>query len=355
MIPTVGKAGLDGSWFVTLYAMGRIMTQEYRLKTALRRVANGFPVSSSGSPPTRTSCLHNVADGDRAALTALLAEHGVRTEQQAKVLHSASDRLSRPAHFADFARRIRRYLPDLLTRIEGLWQRRQAIRGNRHSHDGLSGTGAPVPTWRGDRLRGEGSPDATSSGLAAMKIGRLKAASGRTHGPGRRSSRTAPLLTRYASERDARGNGSATGWPAFWGPSSRGQQPELTLPRPEARQEFPSRAVRCFRETLNFMKTGEIAAINVARTGTGLRWISCAGSRPGRRSGHRLDKLRPGEAGPGFTRDVRSSRISRCRGSITGTIVRPPIDTPRTWTTRPRLNVKQVRTAMTTAHYAMPR
>ncbi|MBL9174511.1 MAG: NADPH-dependent assimilatory sulfite reductase hemoprotein subunit [Verrucomicrobiales bacterium] len=116
------QRALDGSWFVTLYvSMGRIKDAgEHRMKTALRRVAEQFPGVEFRLSANQNVLLANVADGDRAALTALLAEHGVRTERQAGVLHSAAIACPALPTCGLSLAESERYLPDLLTRIEGL-------------------------------------------------------------------------------------------------------------------------------------------------------------------------------------------------------------------------------------------
>ncbi|HYC70597.1 MAG TPA: NADPH-dependent assimilatory sulfite reductase hemoprotein subunit [Opitutaceae bacterium] len=83
---------VDGSNFLTLFVeTGRIKDVEgRRLKTALRRVAERFPAIEFRLSANQNVILANVPDAERAAVTALLAEHGVRTENQASVLHAAA-------------------------------------------------------------------------------------------------------------------------------------------------------------------------------------------------------------------------------------------------------------------------
>ena len=116
------QRALDGSWFVTLFvSMGRIKDAgDHRMKTALRRVAERFPGVEFRLSANQNVLLANVADGDRAAVTALLAEHGVRTEKQAGVLHSAAIACPALPTCGLSLAESERYLPDLLTRIEAL-------------------------------------------------------------------------------------------------------------------------------------------------------------------------------------------------------------------------------------------
>lgn len=83
---------VDGTWFVTLYVeTGRVKdTPERRLKTALREVAEKFPSLEFRLTPNQNVILARVQEADRAPITALLAAHGVRTENQTSVLRAAS-------------------------------------------------------------------------------------------------------------------------------------------------------------------------------------------------------------------------------------------------------------------------
>src|SRR5208282_5701150 len=81
-----------GKWFLTIFVeTGRVKDVEgRRLKTALRQVAEKFPKIEFRLSTNQNLILANVAVSDRAALNALLAEHGVKTENQASVLHAAA-------------------------------------------------------------------------------------------------------------------------------------------------------------------------------------------------------------------------------------------------------------------------
>jgi sulfite reductase (NADPH) hemoprotein beta-component len=82
----------DGAWFVTIYVeTGRVKDVEgRRLKTALREVAEKFPSLEFRLTPNQNVILAGIAEADRAAITDLLAAHGVRTENQTSVLRAAS-------------------------------------------------------------------------------------------------------------------------------------------------------------------------------------------------------------------------------------------------------------------------
>ncbi|WP_156469120.1 NADPH-dependent assimilatory sulfite reductase hemoprotein subunit [Cephaloticoccus primus] len=83
---------VDGSLFLTLYVQtGRIKDSEgHTLKTALRQVAEQFPHIEFRLSGNQNVILANIPEGDRAAIDALLATHGVKTENQAPILHAAS-------------------------------------------------------------------------------------------------------------------------------------------------------------------------------------------------------------------------------------------------------------------------
>ncbi len=113
---------VDGSWFLTLFVeTGRVKdTAGYRLKTALRQAAERFGNIELHLSPNQNVILTSVAEADKAPLTALLAEHGVKTENQASVLHAAS--LGCPAlpTCGLALAESERMLPGLVDRIEAL-------------------------------------------------------------------------------------------------------------------------------------------------------------------------------------------------------------------------------------------
>ena len=112
----------DGRWFLTLFVeTGRVKDADnHRLKTALRRIAEKFDNIEFHLSPNQNIILTNVADADQGAINALLAEHGVRTEHQASVLHAAA--LACPAlpTCGLALAESERMLPGLIDRIEAL-------------------------------------------------------------------------------------------------------------------------------------------------------------------------------------------------------------------------------------------
>ncbi|HXG47967.1 MAG TPA: NADPH-dependent assimilatory sulfite reductase hemoprotein subunit [Methylomirabilota bacterium] len=113
---------LDGTWFLTLFVeTGRIKDHgARRQKTALRRVAEQFANIEFRLTANQNIILANVAETDKAALTALLAEHGIPVENQATALHAAA--LACPAlpTCGLALAESERMLPGLVDRIEKL-------------------------------------------------------------------------------------------------------------------------------------------------------------------------------------------------------------------------------------------
>ena len=113
---------VDGSQFLTLFVeTGRIKdVAGHAQKTALRQVAEQFPAIEFRLSANQNVILANVPDADRAGITALLAKHGVKVEQQASVLHAASMACpSMPTCGLGLAE-SERMLPGLIDRIEKL-------------------------------------------------------------------------------------------------------------------------------------------------------------------------------------------------------------------------------------------
>jgi len=84
--------GVDGKKFLTLFVeTGRVKDVAGRAqKTALRQVAEQFPHVEFRLSANQNVIIAGVSDGDQAAITALLASHGVPVENQTSVLHAAS-------------------------------------------------------------------------------------------------------------------------------------------------------------------------------------------------------------------------------------------------------------------------
>jgi sulfite reductase (NADPH) hemoprotein beta-component len=116
------QKALDGTWFFTLFvSMGRVKdTQGWQMKTALRRVAERFPGVEFRLTGNQNVMLAHVADGERAAVTALLSEHGVKTENQTTVLHAAAIACPALPTCGLSLAESERYLPTLLGQIEEL-------------------------------------------------------------------------------------------------------------------------------------------------------------------------------------------------------------------------------------------
>jgi sulfite reductase (NADPH) hemoprotein beta-component len=113
---------IDGRWFLTLYVQsGRVKDADgHRMKTALRRTAQKFGNIEYRLSANQNVILANIAQADQAAINALLAEHGVKTENQATVIEAAA--LACPAlpTCGLALAESERYLPALLGRIEKL-------------------------------------------------------------------------------------------------------------------------------------------------------------------------------------------------------------------------------------------
>ncbi len=112
----------DARWFLTLFVeTGRVKDAgNRRLKTALRQIAEKFGGIEFHLSPNQNIILANVSDADQRAINTLLAEHGVKTENQASVLHAAA--LACPAlpTCGLALAESERMLPGLIDRIEAL-------------------------------------------------------------------------------------------------------------------------------------------------------------------------------------------------------------------------------------------
>ena len=113
---------VDGSLFLTLFVeTGRVKdVAGHAQKTALRQVADKFPHLEFRISANQNVILANVPPADRAAITTLLAMHGVKVDHQASVLHAASMACpSLPTCGLGLAE-SERMLPGLIDRIEKL-------------------------------------------------------------------------------------------------------------------------------------------------------------------------------------------------------------------------------------------
>jgi sulfite reductase (NADPH) hemoprotein beta-component len=113
---------IDRRWFLTLFVeTGRVKDADHhRLKTALRQIAEKFGNIEFRLSPNQNIILTNISDADQRAISTLLAEHGVKTENQASVLHAAA--LACPAlpTCGLALAESERMLPGLIDRIEAL-------------------------------------------------------------------------------------------------------------------------------------------------------------------------------------------------------------------------------------------
>ncbi|MBM3821498.1 MAG: NADPH-dependent assimilatory sulfite reductase hemoprotein subunit [Verrucomicrobia bacterium] len=113
---------VQGSWFVTLYVQtGRVKdTAECRMKTGLRSVAEQFPGIEFRLTGNQNVILAGISDADRPRIENVLAAHGVRTSQQASVLHAASMACPALPTCGLALAESERMLPGLVDRIEAL-------------------------------------------------------------------------------------------------------------------------------------------------------------------------------------------------------------------------------------------
>jgi len=115
---------VDGSWFLTLFVeTGRIRDAgERRLKTALRRIAESHPEIEFRLSANQNLILANVRPADRGGIDAFLAEHGVKTSNQASVLHAAAMACPALPTCGLALAESERMLPGLVDRIERICQ-----------------------------------------------------------------------------------------------------------------------------------------------------------------------------------------------------------------------------------------
>ncbi|MDB6114647.1 MAG: nitrite and sulphite reductase 4Fe-4S region [Lacunisphaera sp.] len=116
------RRAVDGTMFLTLFVeTGRIKdVPGHAQKTALRQVAEKFPHVEFRLSANQNVILAQVPDADRAGITALLATHGVKVENQASVLHAAAMACPALPTCGLALAESERMLPGLLDRIEKL-------------------------------------------------------------------------------------------------------------------------------------------------------------------------------------------------------------------------------------------
>ena len=113
---------VDGSWFLGLFVeVGRVKDSEnHRQKTALREVAERFPAIEFRLSTNQNIILANVTESEKAAVTALLASHGVKTEKQASLLHASAMACPALPTCGLALAESERMLPGLVDRLEKL-------------------------------------------------------------------------------------------------------------------------------------------------------------------------------------------------------------------------------------------
>ena len=112
------RKAVDGSNFLGVFVeSGRV---KGTLKKALREVADKFPKIEFRLTANQNVILANVSDADKAGINAVLTAHGLKTENQATVLHAAAMACpSLPTCGLGLAE-SERMLPGFLDRIEKL-------------------------------------------------------------------------------------------------------------------------------------------------------------------------------------------------------------------------------------------
>jgi sulfite reductase (NADPH) hemoprotein beta-component len=112
---------VDGRWFFCLWVRsGRVQDEDgARMKTALRRIAERFPIEFRLSA-NQNLILANITEADRPLIEGILREHGVKMENQASPIYRAA--LSCPAlpTCGLALAESERYLPTFLDRLEAL-------------------------------------------------------------------------------------------------------------------------------------------------------------------------------------------------------------------------------------------
>lgn len=109
---------VDGTWFLGLFVQtGRVKDAQ---KTALRQVAEKFPNIEFRLTANQNVILANVSAAEKSAINALLTSHGVKTENQASVLHSAAMACPALPTCGLALAESERMLPGLVDRVEKL-------------------------------------------------------------------------------------------------------------------------------------------------------------------------------------------------------------------------------------------
>ena len=109
---------VDGSWFLGLFVeSGRVKGGQ---KIALREIADKFPKIEFRLTANQNVILANISNADKAGISAVLAAQGLKTENQATILHAAAMACpSLPTCGLGLAE-SERMLPGFIDRIEKL-------------------------------------------------------------------------------------------------------------------------------------------------------------------------------------------------------------------------------------------
>lgn len=109
---------VDGKWFFSMFVQtGRVKGAQ---KTALRQIAEKFPGIEFRLTTNQNVILAHVTDADKTAISALLASHGIKTENQASALHSVAMACPALPTCGLALAESERMLPGLVDRIEKL-------------------------------------------------------------------------------------------------------------------------------------------------------------------------------------------------------------------------------------------
>ena len=114
------RKATDGSWFLGVFvSMGRVKDLGgFKMKTALRHIADAFQSVEFRLTANQNVVLANVTEEDKHPINMLLAAYGVKTENQATLLHAASMACpSLPTCGLGLAE-SERYLPGLIDRLQ---------------------------------------------------------------------------------------------------------------------------------------------------------------------------------------------------------------------------------------------
>jgi len=109
---------VDGSWFLGLFVeTGRVKGAQ---KVALRQIADKFPTIEFRLTANQNVVLARVSEADKVGINAVLSQHGVKTENQASVLHAAAMACPALPTCGLALAESERMLPGLVDRIEKL-------------------------------------------------------------------------------------------------------------------------------------------------------------------------------------------------------------------------------------------